>query len=222
MEVLLRELYLIRHGETYGNIGENESDSMADCEDTMLTPNGEDQAERLGRYLKDTDFAAVYSGGLRRAIATADHIVKYREKKEILVLPPLCEIGINPGYKGIPADELSGFCKNAVIAHGYENSPLTIPDETPQQNEERYFARAKEVLDYISERYSSGEKVALVSHAGFLTYIIFYIIGYRDKQPYYDFRLGNTGVTRILFYEPGTNPYGDIVFDCVNDRSHLV
>ena len=42
------------------------------------------------------------------------------------------------------------------------------------------------------------------------------------REPFYDFRLSNTGVTKIDFYEPGTNKYGDMVFDYVNRTGHLL
>ena len=216
-----RQLYLIRHGESRCNIEGYEPVSQDEKNDSVLSAAGEEQADKLGIYLADTDFAAVYSSGLKRAVMTADGILRHRDAP-FYILPPLCEIGITPDYAGADIEELRSFCKNARFAVGYENvSSTVIPDETPGDFEERYFERAGEVLDYCAKNYTGGEKIALVSHAGFLTYIIFYILGYRDAQPRFDFRLRNTGITKITFYTPGTNSYGDIVFEYINDYSFL-
>ncbi len=220
--VLLRELILIRHGESYANINIT-ADSFTDEQDPLLTDKGLEQAELLGRFLADEELSAVYSGGLRRVVLTADGIIRHRkEKTPLLILPELCEIGVSPDYPGQSYDELKKLCPAAVPAPGVdENEKTVVPDECTYEHEERYFARAERILGYMDTHYRNGEKVAVVSHAGFLTYIIFYLMGYRDAEPGYDFRISNTGITRILFYEPGTNKYGDVVFDCVNERKHL-
>ncbi len=221
--ILLRELYLIRHAESDGNVQGYSPDELHLREDPYLTETGKTQAELLGEYLKDENFDAVYSSGLRRTVMTANGIIKKANNELSLeILPDLCEIFMNPDYSGQSLEELKKLCPKAVLAPGIDKNILfTVPDETPGDNEERYFERAKRVLDYVFERYNSGERVCLVSHAGFLTYIIFYLIGYRDKEPSYDFRLSNTGITKILFYQEGTNRYGDMVFDCINARTHL-
>ena len=220
---LLRELILIRHGQSVGNVSEVGCDNLTDEQDPVLTDTGLNQAQKLGEYFSNTGICldAVYTSGLRRTVQTASQILKYQENKQALIIPDLCEIGINPAYGGQTLEALKAFYPAVSLADGLSCESLVVPDETPWDDEYRYFERAQRVLDYLGARYNSEEQVALVSHAGFLTYIIFLIIGYKDKQPIYDFRLSNTGVTRILFYEPGTNKYGDIVFDCVNERNHL-
>ncbi len=222
--IILRELFLIRHGESRGNAG-IEGDGLADSFDPRLTELGVSQAEKLGIYYSESvSFDAVYSSGLRRAVETAHGLIsRLPGMPDLNILPDLCEIGVSPEYPGQTAEELKELCPQAVLARGYENSEkLVVPDETPGENEERYFLRAKAVLDYMESEYTNGEKIALVSHAAFLTYVIFYIMGCREKEPFYDFALSNTGVTRIIFYEPGSYPFGDISFEGVNDLRHLV
>ena len=55
---ILRELYLIRHGESTGNAGIEAADAV-DGFDPVLSPKGEDQADRLGKLVKDYGFDAV-------------------------------------------------------------------------------------------------------------------------------------------------------------------
>lgn len=218
--IVEREIYLIRHGESSANIAESEIKDLTEKADSLLTEKGVQQALALGRSLSGTEFSGIYASGLRRAVMTADSIAAF-QKTGVKILPPLCEIGIEPEYNGLNLEQLKLLSGNVTLAEGY-NDPenLLVPDETPGDFEERYFMRAGSVLDYCA-KYTGGEKIALVSHAGMLTYIIFYILGYRDKEPAYDFRLSNTGITKILFYKPGTNKYGDIIFECVNDTAHL-
>lgn len=221
---ILRELYLIRHGESFCNVEGYEAQGIAEKNDPLLTEKGKEQAERLGSFFKDTDtkFDAVYSSGLRRTVMTANEILRYQNGLKLNILPELCEIGIMPEYTGQSLEGLKELCGAAETAECVEDDTcLCVPDETPGQAEYRYFQRVQRVLEYIYGKYTGGEKVALVSHAGFLTYIIFYLIGFRDNQPSYDFRLTNTGVTKIIFYKPGTNRYGDMIFDCINERKHL-
>ena len=221
---ILRELFLIRHAESRGNAG-IDGEGIADSADPLLTELGVSQAEKLGLYWSNKiTFDVVYSSGLRRAVETANGIIEHQPgSPELNILPDLCEIGVSPDYDGFTVEELRSLCPAAVPADGTGDAgKLVIPDETPGENEKEYFQRAKRVIDYFEARYSSGEKLAVVSHAAFLTYLIFYIIGCRDKEPYYDFTLSNTGVTRIIFYEEGTYPYGDVAFEGVNDLRHLV
>lgn len=219
--VLLRELILIRHGESHGNVG-TAGDEFIDIQDPLLTENGFCQAECLGKMMGEEP-DVIYTSGLRRAVLTAEGLSRHRtDDAPVYILPELCEIGVSPDYPGLTLEEIRQLCPKAVMAPGTEeNAKTVVGDECTYEHEERYFKRAENVLNYIASQYNNGEKVALVSHAGFLTYVIFYLIGYRDAQPGYDFRLTNTGVSRILFYEPGTNRYGDVIFDCVNERKHL-
>lgn len=60
-------LYLTRHGKTMLNV----SDRVQGWSDAVLTPDGIAVAQDLGRGLKDTPFASVYSSDSGRAMETA-------------------------------------------------------------------------------------------------------------------------------------------------------
>lgn len=220
-KVLLRELYLVRHGESWCNVDGFETDSFVDKNDPELTENGLLQAIKLGEYRADEDYDFIFCSPLRRAVMTAVQFLGKRDQP-LFVMPDLCEISVSPDYSGQTYGELKAYSPHITAAAGYENCVRTaIPDETPWENEERYFNRAAKVLEYLDRHFVNGEKVALVSHAGFLTYILFYLMGYRNNQPNYDIKLSNTSVTKISFYKPGTNIYGDMIIEYVNDTRHL-
>ncbi len=223
--ILQRELLLIRHGESLANAARDGDDDGGELIDSVLSEKGEAQARALGEFYKSETIDTVFASGLKRAVQTAGALASKQANNCVNILPYACEIGMPVDYPGQSIESLSALRSDVSLrlADGVDPAePFSVPDPTPGDFEERYFERAKRVLDYMDDRFNGGERVALVSHAGFLTYIIFYLLGFRDMQPKQDFRLSNTGVTRILFYEPDTNKYGDVIFDCVNDRSHLL
>ncbi len=216
------ELYLIRHGQSMGNAGYNgrEDLTLKEANDPLLTEKGLMQADKAGQYLKNTEFDYIYSSGLIRAISTADGIMKYQpSKKPLNILPLLSEVGISPEYDGITVEEMKKLCDTAILANGIsENSPRVY--HSTFENESEMFDRAKSVIDYLQSRYKNGEKVAVVAHAAFLTILIFYIMGFKEA-PVFDIAIQNTGITKIVFYKKGTNPYGDISFEYINNTNHL-
>ncbi len=215
------ELYLIRHGQSMGNAGYGRDDlTLKESNDPLLTEKGLNQADLLGRYLSETDFEFIYSSGLIRAISTADGILRYQKNSlPVNILPILSEVGISPEYDGIELNEMKEYCKNAVLADGVnENDPRVY--HSTFENESEMFERAKKVTEYLRSRYSNGEKVAVVAHAAFLTILIFYIMGLKEA-PAFDISIQNTGITKVIFYKEGTNRYGDIVFEYINETAHL-
>lgn len=63
-------LYLIRHGETQLN----QKSCYYGKTDAVLTAKGEEQADALGKYLKDISFDQVFVSPLKRAVETADRL----------------------------------------------------------------------------------------------------------------------------------------------------
>ena len=79
------DLYIIRHGESQGNIG-------LDVEDPKLTELGHKQAELLALRLRNIDFDAILSSPLTRAIQTATPLSELRNTP-ITVINELHEVG---------------------------------------------------------------------------------------------------------------------------------
>lgn len=221
--ILELELFLIRHGQSMGNKGYGRDDiTLKEAADPVLTDLGKAQAEALGKFYSRTDFDAVYSSGLIRAAETATGLLKHQSLvKPLNILPLLTEVGLTTDYKGLNIDEIKETINsNAVVAEGFDaKKPLQSYNQG--SDEDGLYQRAKATVDYIRERYKRGEKVALVSHAAFLTYVIFYLMEFR-KNPAFDVSVFNTGVTKINFYTEGTNKYGDTVFDYLNSTTHLL
>lgn len=215
------DLYLIRHGESHGNAGYGREDlTLKEENDPYLTEKGTAQAKAAGAHLANIDFDAFYSSGLLRAAQTATEIMKKQsEQKTLNVHPLLTEVGIAPDYNGAGMDEIREICPSAILAPDVsDNDPFVYHSNF--ENEKEMFERAEKFIGHLRKRYNNGEKVAVVSHAAFMTFIVFWIMGFRDAVPAFDISFKNTGVTRVVFYKEGTNKYGDIVFEYINDTAH--
>ncbi len=79
------DLYIIRHGESQGNVG-------LDIEDPHLTDSGKKQAELLALRLRNIKFDAILSSPLTRAVQTATPLAEL-QGKTITVIRELYEVG---------------------------------------------------------------------------------------------------------------------------------
>lgn len=220
--VLLLDLYIIRHGQSEGNLPRNtEGMSLTERVDPPLTPKGKRQAHLAGEFLSDIMFDNVFASPLLRASQTATEIIKEQVvPKTLEILPYIIEAGVNPDFEGDNLARVREINPDIIVAKGLpEGTPLIM--HTPSDDADGLFQRARRALEYLQTRYHNGERVALVSHGEFLTYIVFDLMGFEGKLPIFDVNFKNTGITRIMIYEKGTNPYGDVVFDFINSTAHL-
>lgn len=219
------ELYIIRHGQSMGNAGYGKSDdelTLKEIHDPVLTEKGKAQADKAGSYLREKQFDAVVSSAMLRAVETATEILKYQQNTKTLnVLPVACEMMTVSDYKGASMAEIKAINPDAVLADGVDPDSPMIYASAVENDEAFAYERAEKVINYLRTRYCNGEKVALVSHAAFMTYLAFSIMGFSQKAPAFDISFSNTGITKVVFYKHGTNIYGDTVFEFINDTAHL-
>ena len=216
------ELYIIRHGQSMGNIERNTDGlSVTELHDPRLTELGKKQAIACGERFKNIEFDAVYSSALLRAVETATEIIKKQPtEKTLKVLPLLTEAGVSEEYCHSSFDEINKINKNAVLADDVDpTKSLFYYNSTSDESD--LFERAEKALEYIKTHQKQGKKIAIVSHAAFITYLVFSIMGYKKECPLFDLDFKNTGVTKVTIYKKGTNKYGDMVFEFINDTSHL-
>lgn len=216
------EIYLIRHAQSNGNAGiqVREEPTIKDMADPLLTETGISQAELLGEYLSDIPFDFVYSSALRRAVRTATEVMNRQPSPgELRLLPLLTENGMSDDYKIEALDEILSINPKARLAPAVSpDSPLLCYSDN--KNEPELFIRAEKTVQYLKEHHKNGDKICVVSHAAFITYIVFHLMEL-EKAPSFDIDFFNTGVTKIQFYNPGENKYGDTIFSYINDTSHL-
>ncbi len=94
-EEMYLQLYLIRHGESLGNI---ETDEVFEHINPPLSPHGKEQVKALGERFKDFDNFTLYASPLTRALETAKAISSH-----IIIDNDLPEQGtkvVDGGYDG--------------------------------------------------------------------------------------------------------------------------
>ena len=220
------ELYIIRHGQTFGNLGKSQDGaSFIDIHDPVLTPKGQNQAEKLGERFKNYPFDAVFASGLRRAMQTATEIIKRQPvtgAKEIIVHPLLSEVGgVEEEYKGLSFPEAEEMFPLIKLAEGYDRNGRII-SYTKGWSDKAQLERAENVIDFIRSRYNKGSKVAVVAHAAFNTFLFHSALGLDPEKVIFDPHFLNTGVTKIVFFKEGTGRYNiDVQLVYQNDLSHL-
>jgi len=95
----IRQLFLIRHGETVGN-----ASRVVQRPDNPLSPRGVAQAERLARRLAAEGIAQIVSSDLARARTTAEHL--QRVTGAPLSFDPLLQERNFGDLRGTPYEEL--------------------------------------------------------------------------------------------------------------------
>src|SRR5438876_10058993 len=104
MEVRLRRIYLVRHGETVWN----RDGRMQGHTDVSLSPVGEEQARRLAERLAGEKIDAVWSSDLCRASLTA----------EMLAAPHALTVRISPLLRESMLGNWEGKTEAEICAGG--------------------------------------------------------------------------------------------------------
>ena len=221
--VIKFEVYLVRHGESMGNIGHagKENVSFTDREDPTLSPDGLRQAQLLGKRFEVVPLDCVFSSGLRRTLSTANEVIKAQPRsgaKEIEIIPELAEKGVPDEYFGFTLAELQEDYP-ARLADGIVSERMIV--SSAGTDDYWNLERADRVWSYLHSRFNSGERIMVTAHGNFNTSLFLSALKIPPGTGF-DVSFSNTGVTKFVFYQEGTGPYGDdTVVSYLNDMSHL-
>lgn len=196
-------LYIIRHGETYGNIN---GDGFTE---TDLTPNGMRQIAFLGKRFKDTEIGKIYTSPLKRAIKTSNAIKSFHEATPLVVDFSLLEKGTDPDYSGLSDDEILKLSPYAKIG---ERKALG------EENDEKAYARAKEFIKKIKAENDFNSTVVVVAHGTFNSFLVLAALDFPLKENF-NFSHLNTGVTLVNYLEE--NGVLKTKLKYLNDTKHL-
>ena len=111
----VKNLYLIRHGETYFNL-ENRIGG-----DSPLTPKGAEQAQALARHFKNKKIPLIFTSKHMRTIQTAEPIKALQKESTIIPLREFNEID-------------SGICE----CLSYEEIRTSLPHVYAERKEDKY------------------------------------------------------------------------------------
>lgn len=197
-------LYIIRHGETYGNLN---GDGFAE---TDLTEKGINQARLLGECFKNEKIDNIYTSALIRAVKTGNEIYKYHKNANFNIFTSLMEKGTDKDYIGLPDEKLKSIVPDAII-----RERAILGEET----QEKALERAKRIINKIISENADDSNIVIVAHGMFNTYLILAATGL-GLIPNFNFSQDNTGVTLIRYlYEDGVKK---TKLTYVNDCTHLI
>ena len=220
---IMLELYLVRHGESMSQTGESDTMENEYKFDPPLSAKGEREAQLLGEYFSDLPLDHVLCSGMRRALKTAyEVVVRQPEKgaKQAEVHKIFTECGTSPDTRGRAVREIQKELPCMIPAEGTDMDEAQIV-YSDRADDAALLERGKAAVDYILSRFHNGEKVLVAAHAAFDTFMFFAALGLNCGQAF-DPSFHNTGITKIVFFEPGTGPYADVHLDYHNAVPHLV
>lgn len=166
-------LYLIRHGTTTLNV-ENRYRGRRDI---PLDAQGYQDAVDAARRLSTVGLAAVYTGPLRRTIATAQIIADEARVPDIRILHGLNNVDYG-AWEGMTADEAAMFDPEAFELYRTLPSRAVCPvGERLSDAQERMIA----ALALIGSRHA-GESVAAVTHAVMIRLAMAKLLGIDDES----------------------------------------
>lgn len=194
-------LYLVRHAQSQGNTGEDLTTGDAD-----LTDVGWEQARRLGERLKSQRIDLIYASPLRRTQQTASAIA---EASGLDVKPKadLREVELGQAdydIRLLPSDEQERVATRILSEGTWDAFPGSEGSETAR-------TRVREVIHEIVETHA-GQRLVLVSHAGFIQTFVSVVLGLERDFVFYPF---NASITSVRAKD------GRYVIWRLNDIAHL-
>src|SRR6266702_5312890 len=166
-------LYLVRHGTTTLNV-ENRYRGRRDI---PLDARGYQDAVDAAHRLSGGGLAAVYTGPLRRTIATAQIIADEARVPDIRILHGLNNVDYG-AWEGMTAEEAAMFDPEAFGLYGGSPSRAVCPvGERLSDAQQRMVA----ALALIGSRHA-GESVAAVTHAVMIRLAVAKLTGIDDES----------------------------------------
>lgn len=194
------DLYFVRHGQSMGNMTNDYSTPAHD----QLSPNGWQQAERLGERLGECAFDAIYVSPLRRALETITPYLR-RHARKAQAWPELAEACWQADRDAAPPvrqDGVRPFVPDTSLRDLFGPRPeptfWAVDGETYREG----LARIARTGSLLLERHGGRDEVVLVvghEHAG--GRLIELLL---DIAPSGRFAHANTGLTCLSQNGDGT------------------
>jgi Fructose-2,6-bisphosphatase len=157
------KLFLIRHGQTEGNVRGQYQGSL----DVDMTEEGILQAKSAKQYLSKVNFSNIYSSPMKRAINTAN-IIAQDTGHEVRIMNDLRELDFGK-WEGLKFDEINAMYKKDY--QGWLDDPYNHPPSGGESFTE-LIARADKEIKKIVEENPDGSSVAIVSHGAVILALI--------------------------------------------------
>ncbi|WP_105116495.1 histidine phosphatase family protein [Streptococcus suis] len=183
------KIYFVRHGKTEWNL---EGRFQGYSGDSALLPESYQDLEKLGKYLAEIPFDAIYSSDLQRAHSTAVEIAKANHHcQTVLTTPQLREWNFGT---------LEGS-KMAIFRAIYPKQAWALKHNLARFKHDVFDAESvhqvtQRMVDFIqSLQEENPETVLIVSHGAFLTASSHRLLGFPPAQLRHRGGLDNASVT---------------------------
>jgi broad specificity phosphatase PhoE len=167
------QVYLVRHGTTTMNV-ENRYRGRRDI---PLDAQGYQDAVDAARLLSGVGLTAVYTGPLRRTIATAQIIADEARIPDLRILHGLNNVDYG-AWEGMTADEAAMYHPEAFRLYRTAPSQAVCPSGERLRDAQ---LRMLGALQLIGSRHP-GEVVAAVSHAVMIRLVVAELTGIEDES----------------------------------------
>lgn len=201
-------LYLVRHGQTNGNA----TDVAHGFYDDELNEKGRAQAELLGQRLKNHHFDAIYSSDSKRAIQTAEPLLKFRSDYNIETSPELREKSFGE-YEGYPWDRIKDDFPE--ILDPEIGSDVKLPGG---ESDRDHMERVARFTNKIIVKHGDDATILVFSHGGSIKSAAVHMCDLRLEDKW-RLRTDNTGISSVIS-EPTWRDDGWQI-ESWNDTHHL-
>lgn len=216
------QIYITRHGESLGNIpslaGEEKREkTAAEQHDPELTVHGQKQSTQLGERLKLQKFDAIFSSTLIRAVLTA-HELSIRQPGDVMpieLIRDLVETGTPWDYSGHSVQAIQGRGAKVLDPRFIQGDAEDWIAAEKLDEQQAHLNRARGCIRYFKDRFQNGEKILVVAHGGFNTYLIRAALALNNTNDF-NFCQENTALTKVKYFLDG-----EARLAYSNDTSHL-
>ncbi len=162
------QLFLIRHGTTTLNV----QNRYRGRRDIPLDAQGYQDAVDAARTLSSAGLSAVYSGPLRRAMATAQIVADEARVPDLRILHGLNNVDYG-AWEGLTAEEASMYSPDAFALYRTDPQSAVCPAGERLADAQ---SRMVEAIELIGARHP-GEVVAAVTHAVMIRLLVVRLTG---------------------------------------------
>ncbi len=185
------EVYLVRHGETEGNL---EKRYMGWTE-TPLSKRGIRQAEEAGFFLAGQNICGLHCSDLQRAVVTA-RIIGTGCGLEPVVTPLLREINFGR-WEGLTYNQIEASHGDAIRL--WHDDPLR-KSAPGGETLTAVYERMRRFLDRLANEAGDGKRIAAVSHGGAIRALLYKVLNI-GKSNLWEIKIDNASVS--LFRREG-------------------
>ena len=189
---------------------------------SILTKEGQLQAEAAGKTISSIPIDSIYSSPLQRASETTKILIKHHQRElQATYTDDLLEVDLGP-WSGLTKDDLMNLYPEKLAIWEQEPTELLIQreDGTKFQPIKELFCQAESFLKYLFKSYSDSNKtILIVAHNAILRCLIMKLI----NEPSKGFKRIKLNNTSISIFNIDFNNWEDrkVQILCLNNIAHL-